>query len=110
MSYSEPPDFPQVITLMEQAIQKDPGISYFHQTLGWAFEQEERIHGKTGYLEKAEREYRIALELNDGFQFPKVESNLLLNLGNTYMALNNFREAYRHYQQRDNRFAPPEIP
>ena len=106
LSYSEPPDFPQVIHLMEQAIQKDPGISYFHQTLGWAFEQEERIHGKNGYLEKAEGEYRIALELNDGFQFPEVESNLLLNLGNTYMALNNFREAYRHYQQRDNRFSP----
>ena len=46
LSYSEPPDFPRVIKLMEQAIQKDPGISYFHQTLGWAFEQEERIHGK----------------------------------------------------------------
>ena len=57
--------------------------------------KKKRIHGKSGYLEKAEREYRIALELNDGFQFPEVESNLLLNLGNTYMALNNFREAYR---------------
>jgi tetratricopeptide (TPR) repeat protein len=106
LSYSEPTDFPAVIALMEQAIQKDPGISYFHQTLGWAYEQEERIHGKKGFLEKAEGEYRIALELNDEFQFPQVESNLLLNLGNIYMALNNFQEAYRHYQQRETRFAP----
>ncbi|MDX1411250.1 MAG: hypothetical protein R3351_03765, partial [Nitrospirales bacterium] len=106
LSYSEPPDFPAVIELMEKAIQKDPGVSYFHQTLGWAYEQEERIHGKKGFLEKAEGEYRIALELNDEFQFPKVESNLLLNLGNIYMALHNFQEAYRHYQQRDARFAP----
>jgi len=106
LSYSEPPDFPEVIELMEQAIQRDPGISYFHQTLGWAYEQEERIHGKKGFLERAEGEYRIALELNDEFQFPQVESNLLLNLGNIYMALNNFQEAYRHYQQRETRFAP----
>ena len=106
LSYSEPPDFPAVIELMEQAIQKDPGVSYFHQTLGWAYEQEERIHSKKGFLEKAEGEYRIALELNDEFQFPQVESNLLLNLGNIYMALNNYQEAYRHYQQREERFAP----
>ena len=106
LSYSTPPDFSAVIKLMEQAIQKDPGISYFHQTLGWAYEQEERIHGKKGSLEKAEGEYRIALELNDEFQFPQVESNLLLNLGNIYMALHNFREAYRHYHQRETRFAP----
>ena len=106
LSYSEPPDFPAVIKLMEQAIQKDPGVSYFHQTLGWAYEQQERLHGKKGYLEKAEGEYRIALELNDEFQFPQVESNLLLNLGNIYMALHNYQEAYRHYQQRETRFAP----
>ena len=105
-SYSQPPNFPKIIALIKQAIQLNPGISYFHQTLGWAYEQEERVGGKKGYLEKAESEYRIALELNDGFQFPDVESNLLLNLGNTYMALNNFREAYRHYQQRENLHAP----
>lgn len=101
LSYSQPPNFPTIIELLENAIQQDPGVSYFHQTLGWAYEQEERLGGKKGYLEKAEEEYRIALELNDGFQFPDVESNLLLNLGNTYMALNNFREAYRHYHQRE---------
>jgi tetratricopeptide (TPR) repeat protein len=101
LSYSQPPNLPRISELIEQAIRLDPGISYFHQTLGWAYEQEERMGGKTGYLEKAEGEYRMALELNDGFQFPQVESNLLLNLGNTYLALNNFPEAYRHYRQRD---------
>ena len=37
---------------------------------------------------------------------PEVESQLLLNLGNTYLALGNFREAYRHYRQRDDQFTP----
>jgi len=101
LSYSQPPDFPRIIGLIERAIQLDPGISYFHQTLGWAYEQEERLNAKKGYLEKAEEEYRIALALNDEFQFPDVESNVLLNLGNTYLALGNFREAYRHYKLRE---------
>nr|NKB82255.1 CHAT domain-containing protein [Nitrospirales bacterium] len=101
LSYSNPPDFFSVISLIEQAIGLDPGIPYFYQTLGWAYEQVEQIDGKYGYLEKAEQAYRIALDLNDEFQFPIVESNLLLNLGNTYMALANYPEAYRHYRQRD---------
>jgi CHAT domain-containing protein len=100
-SYSEPPDFPKIIDLVREAIRMNPGISYFHQTLGWAYEQEERIGGKKGFFEKAESEYRLALEQNDEFQFPEVESNLLLNLGNTYMALKNYQEAYRHYRQRE---------
>ncbi len=100
-SYSQPPNFPKIIELVSEAIRINPGISYFHQTLGWAYEQEERIGGKKGYLEKAESEYRLSLEQNDEFLFPDVESNLLLNLGNTYMALKNFQEAYRHYRQRE---------
>ena len=100
-SYSQPPNFPKIIELVMEAIRINPGISYFHQTLGWAYEQEERSGGKKGYLEKAESEYRLSLEQNDEFLFPDVESNLLLNLGNTYMALKNFQEAYRHYRQRE---------
>lgn len=80
--------------------------SYIHQTLGWAYEQQERLSGQSGNLEQAEREYRIALDLNDAARLPEVESQLLLNLGNTYLALGNFREAYRHYRQRDEQFAP----
>jgi tetratricopeptide (TPR) repeat protein len=85
-------------------MKKDPSLGYVHQTLGWAYEQTERTSGKKGYLEKAEQEYRIALELNDADRFPDVESQLLLNLGNTYLALSNFREAYRHYRQREEQF------
>ncbi len=102
LSYDSPPDLPRIIGLLEQAVRLEPGITYFHQTLGWAYEQQERA-GKRGSLEKAEQEYRIALVLNDGFQFPDVEANLLLNLGNTYMALHNYSEAYRHYRQRERR-------
>jgi tetratricopeptide (TPR) repeat protein len=87
-------------------MEKDPSMGYVHQTLGWAYEQSERTSGNKGYLEKAEQEYRIALEINDAGRFPDVESQLLLNLGNTYLALSNFREAYRHYRQREEQFTP----
>lgn len=100
-TYATSPDFSRIVGRLEEAIKLDAGISYFHQTLGWAYEQMERKDPQQGYLEQAEQEYRIALELNDGFQFPQVEGNLLLNLGNTYMALGNYDEAYRHYQKRE---------
>ena len=106
LSYAEPPDLPLVIRLLQRAMDKDPAMGYVHQTLGWAYEQTERVSGNKGYLEKAEQEYRIALEVNDASRFPDVESQLLLNLGNTYLALSNFREAYRYYRQREERFAP----
>ena len=105
-SYSNPPDLPLVLETLTEAVQLDPSISYIHQTLGWAYEQTERITGESGNLEEAEREYRIALDLNDSARLPEVESQLLLNLGNTYLALGNFREAYRHYRQRDDQFTP----
>ncbi|MBA3966219.1 MAG: PD40 domain-containing protein, partial [Nitrospirales bacterium] len=106
MSYAEPPDLPLVIRLLKRAMTKDPALGYVHQTLGWAYEQTERTSGKKGFLEQAEQEYRIALEMNDADRFPDVESQLLLNLGNTYLALSNFREAYRYYRQRDEQFTP----
>lgn len=99
LSFAAPPNLPRVIEAIREAIRLDPRVSYFHQTLGWAFEQADRL-GKAGSLEQAEREYRIALELNDSFRFPDVEKNLLLNLGNTYLELGNFEEAYRHYARR----------
>ena len=105
-SYVEPLDSSLVIELLHLALEKDPTIGYIHQTLGWAYEQHERSSGEKGFLEKAEQEYRIALELNDAGRFPNVESQLLLNLGNTYLALSNFREAYRHYRHREEKFAP----
>jgi len=105
-SYSEPPDLPLVLDLLTKAAELDPSISYIHQTLGWAYEQIERVTGHSGNLEQAEREYRIALELNDPSRLPEVESQLLLNLGNTYLALGNYREAYRHYRQREDQYTP----
>ena len=100
-TYATPPAFPRILDILEEAIRLEPGISYFHQTLGWTYEQMERQDPQEGYLEQAEEEYRIALELNDGFLFPQVEGNLLLNLGNTYMGLGNYAEAYRHYKKRE---------
>ena len=108
LSYSDPSDLTLVIDRLHRAKERDPAIGYIHQTLGWAYEQYERVAGKSGYLEKAEQEYRIALEMNDAHRYPEVESQLLLNLGNTYLALSNYREAYRHYRQRELQFTPTE--
>ncbi|MDT7042285.1 CHAT domain-containing protein [Candidatus Nitronereus thalassa] len=105
-SYAQPLELPKVVEPLEAAIRLDPGVSFYHQTLGWAHEQQEQIEGNQGFLEKAEQEYRIALELNDEFQFPEVESNLLLNLGNTYRTLGNFHEAYRAYHKRESSYKP----
>ena len=105
-SYATPLDLPFVLKVLTKAVELDPSISYIHQTLGWAYEQTERVTKQSGNLEQAEREYRIALDLNDPARLPEVESQLLLNLGNTYLALGNFREAYRHYRQRDDQFTP----
>lgn len=99
LSYASQPNLNLVIKTIQEAIRLNPKISYFHQTLGWAYEQTERL-GARNALEQAEAEYRLALELNDGFLFPEVENNLLLNLGNIYMKLANFTEAYRHYARR----------
>ncbi len=106
-TFASSPDFSRILLILQEAIKLDPGISYFHQTLGWVHEQMEREHPQQGYLERAEQEYRVALELNDGFELQEVEGNLLLNLGNTYMALGNFVEAYRHYQKREGLHLPP---
>lgn len=105
LSYSAKPDIDLVIKTIEDAARLNPKVSYFHQTLGWAYEQAERL-GKSGALEHAEREFRVALELNDAFLFPDVENNLLLNLGNTYMGLGNYAEAHRHYARRTVADAP----
>ncbi|MCP9442829.1 MAG: tetratricopeptide repeat protein [Nitrospira sp.] len=99
LSYAPQPDLNLVIKTIEQAVQLNSKVSYFHQTLGWAYEQAERM-GVGNALERAEKEYRLALELNDRFLFPDVENHLLLNLGNIYMKLGNYTEAYRHYARR----------
>ncbi|NIQ03667.1 MAG: tetratricopeptide repeat protein, partial [Nitrospinaceae bacterium] len=73
---------------------------FFHQTLGWVFEQMERQKPKQDYLERALHEYEIALALNDETRDPDNEANLLLNLGNGHYLLNNPFAAYHYYKQR----------
>ena len=101
-TYATPPDFPAMIDVLERAVGMDEGVSYFYQTLGWAYEQYEQFgEGESGFLEKAIDAYRVALELNDIQDHSDVEANLLLNLGNAYVGLGNFSEALRHYHARD---------
>ncbi|MDR4486422.1 MAG: hypothetical protein R3B83_02635 [Nitrospirales bacterium] len=43
LSYSNPPDIPLVLKRLRQAEAHNPSIPYIHQTLGWAYEQQERL-------------------------------------------------------------------
>ena len=101
-TYAASPDFPAIIANLERVAEMDEGISYVYQTLGWAYEQYDRLgDGTSGFLEKAVDAYRVALQLNDEAWHPDVEANLLLNLGNAYVGLGNFSEARRYYQRRE---------
>ncbi|MFQ5559256.1 MAG: CHAT domain-containing protein [Nitrospinota bacterium] len=101
LTYAKPPKIKEAIRHLENAVNKDQSVAYFHQTLGWAYEQYEKFGKKRGFLEKAIGEYMAALELNDVLEFPDVEGNLLLNTGNSWFALGNFFQAFRFYSQRE---------
>lgn len=110
LTYQSPPDFATIIPILEGVVRKQPGIFYFHQTLGWAYEQSEKL-SKTGKgsLEHSFESYQIALRLLDPRIFPEGEADLLLNLGNVTFALGNHQEAYHYYSQwslRNNTHGP----
>jgi CHAT domain-containing protein/Tfp pilus assembly protein PilF len=103
LTYAEKPDFPRIIDYLAQAVRLDPGVAYYHQTLGWAYEQYARVGGESVLLTEAARSYLTALELLDPLVFPEAEANLLLNLGNIFFSQGNHAEAYKYYRQREMR-------
>ncbi len=100
LTYLDPPDLNKSKDSIEKALVKQSNNAFYHQTLGWIFEQKERAEGKRDFLEKSLQEYRTALALNDEEIDPQNEANLLLNLGNGNYLLKNYFSSYRYYDKR----------
>lgn len=99
-TYLMPPDLDAAEREVGEALILDSQEVYFHQTLGWIYEQKERVRKSEGHLEKALQEYQIALALNDDQTDPENRDNLLLNLGNGHYLLKNYYAAYYYYKER----------
>ncbi|MEK9627702.1 MAG: tetratricopeptide repeat protein [Nitrospinota bacterium] len=98
-TYLNPPALDQAKSEISKALAKNSQQVFFHQTLGWIFEQKERK--EKGFLEKALHEYQMALALNDERENPRNEADLLLNLGNGHYSLNNILSARHYYRKRE---------
>lgn len=80
----------------------EPRAPYFHQTLGWIYEQRYNRSGDSLWLQKALARYERALSLLSKQDDPQAYANLLLNLGNTSRQLGqNWQKAYAYYQERE---------
>ncbi len=99
-TYLSPPGLDMAEKEINQALVVNSQETYYHQTLGWVFEQKERLHPGKEYLEKALQEYSTALALNDENISPENEADLFLNLGNGNHLLRNHLEARHYYQKR----------
>ena len=99
-TYLSPPDLDAAEKEISLALGLNAQQVFFHQTLGWVYEQKERQASGEGYLERTLHEYQVALALNDEKSDPENEANLLLNLGNGHYLLNNSFTAYHYYRER----------
>ncbi|PIQ95534.1 MAG: hypothetical protein COV67_14365, partial [Nitrospinae bacterium CG11_big_fil_rev_8_21_14_0_20_56_8] len=110
-TYFDPPRLNEARQEVVRALELDALQVFYHQTLGWIFEQKEGDEKGKGNLELALHEYQIALALNDASADPENEANLLLNLGNGNYLLSNFSTALYYYRERDRAgakfFIPP---
>ena len=102
LTYLNPPALDEAQAEIGKALQLNSQEVFYHQTLGWIYEQKERV--EPGFLEKALHEYQIALALNDGDS--RNEADLLLNLGNGHYLLNNPLSAYHYYKKREDSKEP----
>jgi CHAT domain-containing protein/Tol biopolymer transport system component/Tfp pilus assembly protein PilF len=93
-------DLAQAEKSVSQALAIDSQQVFFHQTLGWIYEQKERLAKGEDYLERAVSEYQMALALNDETVDPDNEADLALNLGNGHFLLSNHFSAYHYYNKR----------
>lgn len=100
-TYLKKPDFDGAEKEIREALRVDSQQLYYHQTLGYVYEQMESTLKRPDYLERALQEYQTALSLVDPIETPRNEANLLLNLGNGNFLLNNFSAAYRYYKKRN---------
>jgi CHAT domain-containing protein/Tol biopolymer transport system component/Tfp pilus assembly protein PilF len=105
-TYLSPPDLAQAEKSVSQALAIDSQQVFFHQTMGWIYEQKERLAKGDDDLERAVSEYQMALALNDEKLDPENEANLALNLGNGHYLLNNHFSAYHYYNKRKSSGVP----
>ncbi|MBT5869791.1 MAG: CHAT domain-containing protein [Nitrospinaceae bacterium] len=103
LTYLNPPSLDEAEVEMGKALAKNAQEVFFHQTLGWIYEQKEREG--TGFIEKALHAYQIALSLN-GDEDSRNQADLFLNLGNGHYSLNNSQAAYHYYQKREGSQEP----
>lgn len=102
LTYLNPPALDEAEAEIAKALTQNSQEVFYHQTLGWIYEQKERK--SSGYIEKALHEYQIALALND--KDPRNEADLLLNLGNGNYLLNNPLSASHYYKKREDSNEP----
>jgi CHAT domain-containing protein/Tol biopolymer transport system component/Tfp pilus assembly protein PilF len=105
-TYLSPPDLTQAEQAISQALAINSQQVFFHQTLGWIYEQKERLATGDDNLERAVSEYQMALALNDEELDAENEANLALNLGNGHYLLNNHFSAYHYYNKRKSSGVP----
>ncbi len=105
-TYLDPPDLDRAEKEIGLALGLDSQQVFFHQTLGWIYEQKERKQPGADYLERALYEYQTALALNDSDRNSENEADLLLNLGNGHYLLKNHHAAYQYYERRNARQEP----
>jgi CHAT domain-containing protein/Tfp pilus assembly protein PilF len=102
LTYLNPPALDEAETEIGKALTQNSQEVFYHQTLGWIYEQKERE--TSGFIEKALHEYQIALALNN--EDSRNEADLLLNLGNGHYLLNNPLSAYHYYKKREDSSEP----
>ena len=102
LTYLSPPALDEAEAESGKALQENSQEVFYHQTLGWIYEQKERA--ESGFIEKALHEYQIALALNNDDS--RNEADLLLNLGNGHYLLNNPLSAYHYYKKREDSNEP----
>ncbi|RMD54356.1 MAG: hypothetical protein D6828_04825, partial [Nitrospirae bacterium] len=86
--------------LILKAISINGTVEYYHQTLGYIYEVLETAYGEEGNLKRALEAYQKAYFLNDHENNPLNAANLLLNLGNGYFLLGQYRKAFNYYVKR----------
>jgi CHAT domain-containing protein len=99
-TYLDPPGLDAARREISRAILQDSRQVFFHQTLGWVFEQKDRKEPGGDFLERAVAEYEVALALNDETADPDNEADLLLNMGNGHYLLKNYYAAFLYYGRR----------
>lgn len=100
LTYLSPPPLERSEELMKKALSLNEKDSWYHQTLGWVYEQKSHANGDDRLAELALQEYQYALALTDTENDPKREADLLLNIGNVSFTLGACSDAVDSYSAR----------